>query len=571
MCIRDRFWEETHPGVDVNGGLFNVILGEITTFESIGVEFLDQYWVGVSVGGGAELTPRYKLTASPYSMADGHWYQDGTNLYSVPTGNVGIGVTSPVDKFHVVGKSRFISSSAYPTVHAFNTFQTGQLGAEIVAGTHWAGVYGRAYGVGTAEGALGHSSGYGVWGSQGIGSYAGYFDGDVNITGDLTVDGSYPGGGGGGLWTDVTTYIRPNDNANIFIRDAGQTRDIQVDITSSSKWYGLFVDNSAAAYNGSSYREGFTKSAIGANVDNAGKRQCAIVGWSALTSDSSASVLGANTDGTTWGALGYNHNGDEYSAFFNNIAYLGSKVSIGQPTPTTSAQVSMYHPISPTMDFINDDETWRITNPALNNLHFHNVGGPSNVLVLEHGTGYVGINTVDPAITFHIKQRTTAADGVRFEKYSDSNYWDLGIASTNNFWFRYNGSLEAWINNTDGTYNAVSDRRLKTEIEPMEPVLDRIAKLQPVNYYFKNDTEREHKSMGFIAQDVAEVFPSVAPYEEEFGFYGINYSYLTVLTLQGLIELNTEYQNAIENQNTRLETLESQIELLKAEIESLKK
>jgi len=309
------FWEETHVGVDVTGGLFNVILGEITTFESIGVEFLDQYWVGVSVGGGAELTPRYKLTASPYAMADGHWYQDGTNLYSVPTGNVGIGVTSPSEKLHVDGKARFMSFSDYPTVHAHNGFQTGQLGAEVDG--DWAGVYGRAYGVGTAEGALGHSDGYGVWGSQGTGSYAGYFDGDVNITGDLTVSGTYPGGGGGGYWTDVTTYIRPNDNINIMMRDASQTRDIQVDITSGTKWYGLFVDNTAAAYNGSSYREGFTKSAIAANVDDAGEKQCAIIGWSDLTSDSSASVLGANTYGTTWGALGYKYDGDEYAGAFH--------------------------------------------------------------------------------------------------------------------------------------------------------------------------------------------------------------------------------------------------------------
>ncbi len=309
------FWEETHAGVDVTGGLFNVILGEITTFESIGVEFLDQYWVGVSVGGGAEMTPRYKLTASPYAMADGHWYQDGTNLYSVPTGNVGIGVTSPSDKFHVVGKSRFISGGDYPAVHAYNGFQTGQLGAEV--GASWAGVYGRAYGVGTAEGALGHSSGYGVWGSQGSSTYAGYFDGDVNITGDLTVSGTYPGGGGGGLWTDVTNYIRPNDNTNIWVRDASQTRDIQVNITSGTKWYGLFVDNTAAAYNGSSYREGYTKSAIAANVDDAGEKQCAIIGWSDLTSDSSASVLGANTEGTTWGALGYKYGGSEYAGAFH--------------------------------------------------------------------------------------------------------------------------------------------------------------------------------------------------------------------------------------------------------------
>ncbi len=345
------FWEETHAGVDVTGGLFNVILGEITTFESIGVEFLDQYWVGVSVGGGAEMTPRYKLTASPYAMADGHWYQDGTNLYCVPTGNVGIGTTTPSYPLHVeesvsglasegdaVGS--FVNTGGSADVAAvygecatiadwgyggyFKGGYRGVYGISDIPGTGLRyGVYGMASDGVTNYGVFGNASGgttsIGIFGyaSGATTNWAGYFDGDVNITGDLTVSGTYPGGGGGGLWTDVTNYIRPNDNTNIWVRDASQTRDIQVNITSGTKWYGLFVDNTAAAYNGSSYREGYTKAAIAANVDDAGEKQCAIIGWSDLTSDSSASVLGANTEGTTWGALGYKYGGSEYAGAFH--------------------------------------------------------------------------------------------------------------------------------------------------------------------------------------------------------------------------------------------------------------
>ena len=61
-------WTENHTGVSVSGGLFNVELGSITPFSPF-VDFSEQYWVGVSVAGGAELSPRYKLGVSPYAMS----------------------------------------------------------------------------------------------------------------------------------------------------------------------------------------------------------------------------------------------------------------------------------------------------------------------------------------------------------------------------------------------------------------------------------------------------------------------------------------------------------------------
>ncbi|MGC9315958.1 MAG: hypothetical protein ACP5G4_10105, partial [bacterium] len=52
-------------------------------------------------------------------------------------------------------------------------------------------VYGEATGDGYNVGIYGYAFG-------GLTNYAGYFEGDVHITGNLTVDGTYPGGAGGG-------------------------------------------------------------------------------------------------------------------------------------------------------------------------------------------------------------------------------------------------------------------------------------------------------------------------------------------------------------------------------------
>lgn len=707
-------WDENHIDVPVEGGLFNVELGATSTFDAAGVDFTEQYWLTFSVEGGAEVTPRYKLTGTPYSMADGDWVIDGDNVYH-DNGRVAVNTSSTSEAIlHVQGPA----SGSLNSVRITGSSDT--YSALGIYGANQNGIY------------ITDPIGDGIFitGSDERGIYvtsatqeAGYFDGDVRVVGSyLDSDGNagtagqilsstgtgtdwISGGSGGGLWTDGGSYIYPNNNTNIIANDASDTRDIEVNMPGSSKWYGLYVDNTSTGYDADSYTSGYTKSAIAANVDDAGIRQCAIIAWSALTDDSSASVLGANTDGTVWGALGYKYTGTEYSAFFNDMTYIGTQTSIGQPAAATSAELTIYDPDAAAIDIMNDDETWRITTPILNNLHFHNIGGPSNVLVLEAGTGQVGINegnpdaglhitgsgypgsfiicetgtgedagirlhegatdkwhllfegstedfeirngdyepylTIDqttgyvgigttspsgmltissdivglsgglnlnrdaddwyiyqdgaeglrfrddandavvidsagnvginetsPEIILHVKQQESG-EGIRFENTTTTDHWDIGIAGTNNLWFQYNGTLKSWVDETDGSWDT-SDRRLKRDIEPIEGVLDEVMRLEPVSYYWKDDQNPTRRSIGLIAQDVKAVFPDAAQMEDSYGYYGINYNYISVLTLQGLIELKSEYESTIENQETRLETLESEIELLKAEIKSLK-
>jgi hypothetical protein len=59
-------WDEMHPDVEVQGGIYSVILGSI---DSLDVDFNEIYFLGISVAGGSELTPRFQLTSAPYSLA----------------------------------------------------------------------------------------------------------------------------------------------------------------------------------------------------------------------------------------------------------------------------------------------------------------------------------------------------------------------------------------------------------------------------------------------------------------------------------------------------------------------
>lgn len=60
-------WVETHSSVFLNDdGLYNVMLGSVTPFPPT-ASFDRQYWLGISVDGGAEIC-RYALAASPYAF-----------------------------------------------------------------------------------------------------------------------------------------------------------------------------------------------------------------------------------------------------------------------------------------------------------------------------------------------------------------------------------------------------------------------------------------------------------------------------------------------------------------------
>ncbi len=58
-------WTETRNGVSFSRGGFSVLLGETNP---LNLTFTDEYWMGISVDGGAELAPRIRLASSPYSL-----------------------------------------------------------------------------------------------------------------------------------------------------------------------------------------------------------------------------------------------------------------------------------------------------------------------------------------------------------------------------------------------------------------------------------------------------------------------------------------------------------------------
>jgi hypothetical protein len=146
-----------------------------------------------------------------------------------------------------------------------------------------------------------------------------------------------------------------------------------------------------------------------------------------------------------------------------------------------------------------------------------------------------------------------------------------------------NGELRVadCVKNSTGTQIAgtcPSDVRLKTNIQAFQPILARLAQLQPVHFDWRaNEYPDYHfgteRSYGLIAQDVEQDFPELVS-EDGRGFKSVNYSELPLLLLQGIRDLNTENHNVHEQlktqedrnrqQSERIHSLESRLAALEA-------
>jgi hypothetical protein len=62
-------WSESQE-VTVTDGVFNAYLGTITPF--VATLFTDSLWLGITVDGGGEMSPRIRLAASPYTFTAQH-------------------------------------------------------------------------------------------------------------------------------------------------------------------------------------------------------------------------------------------------------------------------------------------------------------------------------------------------------------------------------------------------------------------------------------------------------------------------------------------------------------------
>jgi hypothetical protein len=120
--------------------------------------------------------------------------------------------------------------------------------------------------------------------------------------------------------------------------------------------------------------------------------------------------------------------------------------------------------------------------------------------------------------------------------------------------------LTATCEATNKTSCGRSDFRLKDEIETIDAALDKILKLEPVEFDWKENTpEYEYfvekgklHSIGFIAQKVARVYPELVERRDD-GYYTVHYQKINAILVEGIKEQQVFIED-LENTITKLET-----------------
>ncbi len=201
-------------------------------------------------------------------------------------------------------------------------------------------------------------------------------------------------------------------------------------------------------------------------------------------------------------------------------------------------------------------------------LDFNGTTANGQRMMTVKGNGSVGIGGINNGPSrlkvFH------NSSGFVLENTTNSHNWEFWVSSGDGSLVLYNDQLPAGVPAgtfaTNGLY-VPSDRNLKKEVLGMaNGVLNKVLQLQPVTYRYNSEKESAQRSMGFIAQDVQDLFPELVtrnPLRDgQGGYLAVNYAGFGVLAVKSI----QEQQAQIDNLKKENEVLRSKTESLEARL-----
>ena len=203
---------------------------------------------------------------------------------------------------------------------------------------------------------------------------------------------------------------------------------------------------------------------------------------------------------------------NEEIAFIGESAAILGRTSAGSPLPTTNA--------------IRGIVTDGLTGNILSITGSANVGG-----LVVSGSVRNTSNGAATSVLIHAKDNSNTL----FQVLTDGEV----LARDNITAFKTSG------------FSSISDERLKTDIQSMSQSLDRVLKLEPKNFSW---IENNEKDSGFIAQDVEKVIPEVvqetkgfvdidSDENEDTKYKTISYSKLTIYLVDAIKELTKRIED----------------------------
>jgi hypothetical protein len=150
-------------------------------------------------------------------------------------------------------------------------------------------------------------------------------------------------------------------------------------------------------------------------------------------------------------------------------------------------------------------------------------------------------NAIVSSADSYIQSVSNSPVGQYVAGQTSSLWWSFGrdSVSTGYFVFAPLGTVVSYINTTTGVYTAVSDKRLKKNITPLQYGLKEVLQLNPVMYNMKTEADTKKKHIGLIAQEVKVVMDElVEDIDETKQNYGLSATELVPVLIKAIQELN---------------------------------
>ena len=551
----------------VQNGVFSIEIGATSASSSDldQVPFNTTYYVGVTVESGTEMTPRTKLTVSPYSMA-----MYGSSNIIPNTGNVGLGTLSPQAVVHI----KDVENNSGEDLLLIEDNSGGDQIRVEDDGTLTLPTIGSKVGIGTAT----PSAMLDISSAGSSDDFVVIKDGSNNQKFVVESDGSLiiPDGGSVGVGTSAPAAaldikassnqdvlsIKTSDGTEVLDVDASGDMTLNDDLVLGSGGTITFADGSAlvSPYSSLASLGISTNNDAIINADTDGNGSGDITMKIDETTMISVSNSGATTINTNLDVSG--------SSTLRNVSSSGLTVTGTTllSALNTSGNVAVTGNISVTGNV--DGRDISTDGTKLDGI----AAGATNVTnnnQITNGRGYI-TSTVGSTPSFNTVTYNNPINGffrVGVAYHINGNN-DGGTNSQLQWWYDdpegpgYNhvGSLLGG-NGGQGWYNA-SDRNLKQNIQDYPSSLEKVLDLRPVTYNWKTHPD-EDPLAGFIAQNVKELFPQLTAdidWREGGTRLGVNYSLLVVPAIKAI----QEQQDIIDQQGKDIKALIKRIELLES-------
>ncbi|CAN5792737.1 hypothetical protein BH10BAC3_BH10BAC3_23670 [soil metagenome] len=217
--------------------------------------------------------------------------------------------------------------------------------------------------------------------------------------------------------------------------------------------------------------------------------------------------------------------------------------------------------------YSNSEDTYIRPGKNGSNVYINDI--PNGKTIIGSGIRYVGINSPNPVYPLEIRQ-TGATGLILVEPLESYNNWEQVVGlydggPQSSLKMIYNGQLSSFVRPTDGELISSSDRRLKSNIQPLPAILGKVMQLRPVEYEMKYNNTSHTKTMGFIAQEVKGVFPEMVTVSSNLvakditiaDFHALNYQPFKILAVKAVQEEQKLIEDLQRQQNEILRRLEA--------------